>query len=85
MKKDKLKAERKKIKKELEGKLAIAFNAIANEYGQAKKAKSIIEKFAKQLSKKIELKKEIIFPIPEQKKTKEVKTKPTKAAPEKTA
>lgn len=55
MKKEKSKSESKKAKKELEDKLINAFTAIAAEYGKAKKAKSIIEKFAKQLSKKVEL------------------------------
>lgn len=56
MKKEKSKSESKKAKKELEDKLINAFNAIVAEYGKAKKTKSIIEKFAKQLSKKVELK-----------------------------
>lgn len=55
MKKEKSKSESKRAKKELEDKLINAFTAIAAEYGKAKKAKSIIEKFAKQLSKKVEL------------------------------
>lgn len=56
MKKEKSKSESKKAKKELEDKLINAFDAIVAEYGKAKKTKSIIEKFAKQLSKKVELK-----------------------------
>lgn len=53
MKKQKLKSEHKRIKKELEEKLTIAFNAIITDYGKVKKSKVIIEKFAKQLSKKV--------------------------------
>jgi hypothetical protein len=56
MKKEKSKSESKKAKKELEDKLINAFTGIVAEYGKVKKAKSIIEKFAKQLSKKVELK-----------------------------
>lgn len=56
MKKEKSKSESKKAKKELEDKLINAFNAVLAEYGKAKKTKSIIEKFAKQLSKKVDLK-----------------------------
>ena len=55
MKKEKSKSESKKAKKELEDKLINAFTAVVAEYGKAKKTKSIIEKFAKQLSKKVEL------------------------------
>ena len=56
MKKEKSKSADKKSKKELEDKLTNAFNAVVAEYGKAKKTKSIIEKFAKQLSKKVDLK-----------------------------
>ncbi len=56
MKKEKSKSESKKAKKELEDKLINAFNTVVAEYGKAKKTKSIIEKFAKQLSKKVDLK-----------------------------
>ncbi|RZJ78436.1 MAG: hypothetical protein EOO47_13835 [Flavobacterium sp.] len=56
MKKEKSKSEGKKAKKELEDKLINAFTAVVAEYGKVKKAKSIIQKFAKQLSKKVELK-----------------------------
>lgn len=52
----KRKSEHKKIKKELEHKLTIAVTAIVADYGKAKKCKSIVQKFAKQLYKKIDLK-----------------------------
>jgi hypothetical protein len=55
MKKEKSKSESKKAKKELEDILINAFTAVVAEYGKAKKTKSIIEKFAKHLSKKVEL------------------------------
>ncbi|WP_316850899.1 hypothetical protein [Pedobacter agri] len=45
----------KKLRKELESKLALAFNEVVSQYGKAKKADSVIEKFAKQLSKKIKI------------------------------
>lgn len=56
MKKEKAKSESKKAKKELEDKLITAFTTVVADYGKTKKTKSIIEKFAKQLSKKIDLK-----------------------------
>ena len=56
MKKEKAKSESKKAKKELEDKLVTAFTTVVADYGKTKKTKSIIEKFAKQLSKKIDLK-----------------------------
>lgn len=43
----------KKIRKELESKLALAFNELVIQYGKAKKADKVIEKFAKQLTKKV--------------------------------
>jgi len=45
----------KKIRKELESKLALAFNELVNQYGKAKKTEKIIEKFAKQLAKKVSI------------------------------
>lgn len=45
----------KKLRKELESKLAIAFNEVVNQVGKAKKTDKVIEKFAKQLSKKVTL------------------------------
>jgi len=45
----------KKLRKELESKLAIAFNEVVNQVGNAKKTDKVIEKFAKQLSKKVTL------------------------------
>lgn len=43
----------KKIRKELESKLVLAFNELVFQYGKAKKADKVIEKFAKQLAKKV--------------------------------
>ncbi|MCX2473729.1 hypothetical protein OQZ33_05250 [Pedobacter sp. MC2016-05] len=45
----------KKLRKELESKLAIAFNEVVIQVGKAKKTDKVIEKFAKQLSKKVTL------------------------------
>lgn len=45
----------KKIRKALESKLATAISEIVSQFGKAKKADKIIEKFAKQLSKKISI------------------------------
>lgn len=45
----------KKLRKELESKLAIAFNEVVSQVGKAKKTDKLIEKFAKQLSKKVTL------------------------------
>ncbi|SER57093.1 hypothetical protein [Pedobacter rhizosphaerae] len=59
MKKNKSKSKNhsasKKERKELESKLAVAFNEVVSTYGKAKKADKLIEKFAKQLSKKISI------------------------------
>jgi hypothetical protein len=43
----------KKIRKELESKLALVFNELVSQYGKAKKTDKVIEKFAKQLTKKV--------------------------------
>jgi hypothetical protein len=43
----------KKVRKELESKLALAFNELVIQYGKAKKTDKVIEKFAKQLAKKV--------------------------------
>jgi hypothetical protein len=43
----------KKLRKELESKLALAFNELVIQYGKAKKTDKVIEKFAKQLTKKV--------------------------------
>lgn len=43
----------KKVRKELESKLALAFNEVIVQYGKAKKTDKVIEKFAKQLTKKV--------------------------------
>ncbi|GGI24232.1 hypothetical protein [Pedobacter mendelii] len=57
MKKNKSKSKKhstsKKIRKELELKLADSFNEIVKSVGKSKKADKVIERFAKQLSKKI--------------------------------
>lgn len=45
----------KKLRKELESKLTLAFNEFVNQVGKAKKTDKVIEKFAKQLSKKVTL------------------------------
>ena len=87
MKKEKSKSESKKAKKELEDKLANAFTAIVAEYGKAKKTKSIIEKFAKQLSKKVDLKSkaevvEVAAVAPEPATPKATKTKVAKKVAE---
>ena len=43
----------KKVRKELETKLAAAFGEVVSAYGKAKKADKVIGKFAKQLAKKV--------------------------------
>jgi hypothetical protein len=57
MKKNKSKSKNhstsKKLRKELESKLALAFNELVIQYGKAKKTDRVIEKFAKQLTKKV--------------------------------
>ncbi|WP_431292388.1 hypothetical protein [Pedobacter sp. P26] len=57
MKKNKSKSKNhstgKKLRKELESKLALVFNELVIQYGKAKKADKVIEKFAKQLTKKV--------------------------------
>ncbi|TBO41138.1 hypothetical protein [Pedobacter kyonggii] len=57
MKKNKSKSKNhstsKKLRKELESKLALAFNELVTQYGKAKKTDKVIEKFAKQLTKKV--------------------------------
>ncbi|RZL32871.1 MAG: hypothetical protein EOO96_13180, partial [Pedobacter sp.] len=59
MKKNKSKSKNhsasKKLRKELESKLAIAIGEVISQFGKAKKADKVIEKFAKQLSKKINI------------------------------
>lgn len=45
----------KQLKKELASKLALAIHEIVAGYGKAKKADKVIEKFTKQLTKKITL------------------------------
>lgn len=68
--KSKAVSENKKLKKELTEKLVIAFTTVINKYGKTKKSKSTIEKFAKQLTKKVNLKsapvptEEVIAEIP---------------------
>ena len=45
----------KKLRKEIETKLTTAFNEVVSHYGKAKKTDKVIEKFANQLSKKINI------------------------------
>ena len=80
MKKDKVKSENKKAKKELVEKLTSAFTTIVADYGKAKKTTAIIEKFAKQLSKKIDIKSKeaVIVEAPKLVKEQVVKVKPVK-------
>ncbi len=86
MKKEKVKSASKKAKKELADKLIVAFTAIVEDHGKAKKSKVIIEKFAKQLSKKIELNSQVdvapavVAAAPS--KEKAVKAKPAKKVAE---
>ncbi|WP_443944031.1 hypothetical protein ACJVDH_14035 [Pedobacter sp. AW1-32] len=57
MKKEKKKSSktsaRKQIRKEIEVQLFAEFLSIANQFGKVKKADKLIEKFAKQMAKKI--------------------------------
>ena len=57
MKKNKAKSRNhstgKKVRKELESKLTVAFGEVVAAFGKAKKADKVIEKFAKQLAKKV--------------------------------
>lgn len=57
MKKNKAKSRNhsasKKVRKELASKLATAFSEVVLAYGKTKKADKVIEKFAKQLAKKV--------------------------------
>ncbi|MFD2288662.1 hypothetical protein GJU39_11270 [Pedobacter petrophilus] len=46
----------KKTRKELETKLTTAFNEVIAQFGKAKKTEKVVEKFTKQLLKKISLK-----------------------------
>ncbi|OWK69142.1 hypothetical protein [Pedobacter sp. AJM] len=46
----------KRVRKEIETKLTTAFNEVLAQFGKAKKTEQVIEKFAKRLSKKINLK-----------------------------
>ncbi len=59
MKKNKAKKKKasstKHLKKALISKLEIAFKAVVSEFGKAKKSTNLIEKFAKELSKKVNL------------------------------
>ncbi|KQM64654.1 hypothetical protein ASE74_11610 [Pedobacter sp. Leaf216] len=60
MKKNKSKSKNhstsKKLRKELESKLVLAFTDLLDQYGKAKKTDKVIEKFAKQLAKKVTFK-----------------------------
>ena len=46
----------KKTRKELESKLTTAFNEVLTQFGKAKKTEKVIEKFTKQLAKKVSFK-----------------------------
>ncbi|HTM97992.1 MAG TPA: hypothetical protein VL088_04590 [Pedobacter sp.] len=85
MNKEKVKSASKKAKKELEDKLIVAFTTIVADYGKAKKSKPIIEKFAKLLSKKIDLKgrTEVVAVEVPPLKEKAIKAKSTKKIAEK--
>ena len=87
MKNEKSKSESKKAKKELEDNLITAFTAIVANYGKTKKSRPIIEKFAKQLSKKVDLKskKEVETAVAEAVTTEAAKPKAVKAKPVKKA
>lgn len=78
----------KKVRKELETKLAAAFGEVVLAYGKAKKADKLIGKFAKQLAKKVTISatEDSITPFIKEEKTAPVvsKTKPAKTAAIKT-
>jgi hypothetical protein len=84
MKKDKGKLKNKNAKNELTDKLIVAFSLIVADYGKVKKSKTIIEKFAKQLSKKIDLKNSVksVSESPAPIEETVVKTKPIKKVKE---
>ncbi|WP_025143276.1 hypothetical protein [Pedobacter jeongneungensis] len=72
----------KKVRKELETKLAAAFGEVVSAYGKAKKADKVIGKFAKQLAKKVTISaaQDSITPFIKEEKAAPVatKTKPAK-------
>ncbi|MFC3559715.1 hypothetical protein [Pedobacter jamesrossensis] len=78
----------KQLKKELVNKLTIAFNEIVTGFGKAKKADKVIEKFTKQLAKKITFSSleasETSAPKVEESTSAASKEKTTKAAVKKT-
>lgn len=74
-------SEKKKTRKELEEKLQTAFNNVAAEFGKTKKAKATIEKFAKQLIKKIEVETKEVAKIAKQVKEAIVEATTTEEAP----
>lgn len=78
----------KKVRKELESKLAAAFNEVVSAYGKAKKAEKVLEKFAKQLAKKVTISatNDSIEPFikADEKNTPVLKEKPVKATATKT-
>ncbi len=86
MKKEKTKSPSKRAKKELEAQLTIAFTTVVSAYSKVKKTRSIIEKFAKLLSNKVDLKskKEIITEAVAPIKEKDIKAKPVKKVVETT-
>lgn len=48
-------SKQKHLKKELASQLSLAFNNIVSQFGKAKKTEKLIEKFARQLSKKVNI------------------------------
>jgi len=92
MKKNKSKSKNhstnKKLRKELESKLTFAFNELVSQYGKAKKTDKVIEKFAKQLAKKVTIPAvdDSIVPFikEEEQAAPPVKEKPTKSSAVKT-
>jgi uncharacterized membrane protein len=81
----------KKTRKELETKLTTAFNEVLAQFGKSKKTEKVVEKFTKQLLKKISLKplndsiepfikqEEVLVITPKEKVTKPVAAKKEKA------
>lgn len=88
MKKNKSKSKHhstsKKTRKELESKLAVAFNEVVIPYGKSKKTDKVIEKFAKQLSKRvsISIQDDSIAPFIKEEKPTDAKVKPAVAVKE---
>ncbi|TCD11190.1 hypothetical protein EZ449_06785 [Pedobacter frigidisoli] len=74
----------KKARKELESKLAVAFNEVVAPFGKAKKTDKVIEKFAKQLSKRVSIsvKDDSMAPFIKEEKALVEKQKPVMATKE---